>query len=207
MLTAYWQCWMCMYSWEPEYSPALTGLQYHATNHIFLAVQTAMGTGLHPPQLLMVWDTKQYPPPFNLIHSVCLTRETLHIYTGMDMVVFAILRSELVCVFPVASLSPYLSLREAKAVRDFKKQCERGVSVNQQVLIRRGKMEPKAAPESHSAVSFKILLCLFQKPDLGTLPSYSPWGWIITLHNFLRIRRYKSLRLSYLYIGSQHQLQ
>lgn len=90
------------------------------------------------------------------------------------MVVFGILRSKLVCVFPVASLTPSLSLGEAKAIRDFKKQCERGVSINQQVLIRRGKMELKAAPESLSAVSFKILLCVFQKPDLETLPSYSP---------------------------------
>ena len=85
---------MCIYSWEPEHSPALTRqpmLLYHAVHCILSAVQTTMGTGLHPPQLAMVYDTKHYPPSFSLIQSVCLIRETLHICTDMDTVMFAFL--------------------------------------------------------------------------------------------------------------------
>lgn len=64
---------------------------YYAMHCILLAVQTTMGTGLRPPQLGMGYDTKHYPLSFNLIHSVCLIRETLHICTDMDMVMFAVL--------------------------------------------------------------------------------------------------------------------
>jgi len=50
-----------------------------------------MGTGLHPPQLVMVYDAKHSPLFFKLIHSACFIRETLHICTDVHVVMFAVL--------------------------------------------------------------------------------------------------------------------
>lgn len=139
----------------------------------------AMGTGLSAPQIAVMYDTKHYPPFFNLIHCLPHQGNTAHLYWHGYSYVCSF-RDELVSVLLVASLSSFLFFSEAKAIRECMEQCWRGVSINQQELIRRGQTKLDAVSEFHSAnwavcclyslpLQCPLLHCFFQKPDLRKL--------------------------------------